>query len=87
MTFNSRLTFPGFGSDAGVGAAGDSIRFGLPGAIMRYAGHQGAPETAFDPSLQDEVLSNTNLVTDKVQRAYVSKRCKDSLQHNLTSAF
>ena len=85
--YNSRLTFPGFASDAGILAAGDSVRLGLSGAIMRYAGRQGAPETAFDPSLQDEVLSNPNLVADKAQRAYVSKRRMDSLKHNLTSAF
>ena len=65
----------------------NTIKFALAGAIMRYAGQQGAPETAIDPSLQDKVLSNPNLLTEKAQRAYVRKRCKDILQHNLTSAF
>ena len=74
--YSSRLTFPGFGSDPAILAVGQAIRFTLSGAIVRYAGYQGAPGTAFDPSLQDKVLSNPNLVADKVQRAYVSKRCR-----------
>ena len=73
LTYNSRLTFPGAYNNSRIASVGDSIRFALPGAIARYAGHQG-PGTGIDSSLQDKVLSDPNLVADKAQRAYVSKR-------------
>ena len=72
LTYGSRLLFPGWEDSPRLVGVGDSIRTALTDAIVKYSGHQGAPGTAIDPSLQDQVLIDPKLATEKAQSAFVS---------------
>ena len=72
LTYGSRLLFPGWENNPRIVGLGDSIRFTLADAIMKYSGYRGVPGTEIDPSLQDQVLIDSKLASEKAQPAFVS---------------